>query len=98
PNVGIDIATTRLSRIVCIQMTFATLCGCCERAGSEEGEMVTAKLHGVELVRGQKWTVRVTAYGTTLIFPFEAEQYARSYADGQAFRLGVEVVELKDCA
>ena len=60
--------------------------------------MAKAKLHGVELVRGQKWTVRVTAYGTTLIFPFEAEQYARSYADGQAFRLGVDVVELKDCA
>ncbi|WP_210236964.1 class I tRNA ligase family protein, partial [Mesorhizobium sp. M4B.F.Ca.ET.215.01.1.1] len=37
-------------------------------------------------------------YGTTLTFPFEAEQYARSYADGQAFRLGVEVIELKDCA
>ncbi len=60
--------------------------------------MATAKLHGVELVKGQKWTVRVTAYGTTLTFPFEAEQHARSYADGQAFRLGVEVVELKDCA
>lgn len=32
---------------------------------------------------------------TTLTFPFEAESYARSYADGQAFRLGVEVEELK---
>ena len=60
--------------------------------------MVTAKLHGVELLRGQKWTVRVTAYGTTLTFPFEAEQYARSYADGQAFRLGVEVAERNECA
>ncbi|WP_245489843.1 hypothetical protein [Mesorhizobium sp. M1A.F.Ca.IN.020.03.2.1] len=69
-----------------------------EHAGLEEGEMATAKLHGVELVKGQRWTVRVTAYGTTLTFPFEAEQFARSYADGQAFRLGVEVVELKDCA
>ena len=27
PNVGSDTATTRLSRIICIQMTFATLCG-----------------------------------------------------------------------
>ncbi|ESX02351.1 hypothetical protein X768_30740 [Mesorhizobium sp. LSJC265A00] len=45
--------------------------------------------------RANKWTVRVTAYGTTLTFPFEAESYARSYADGQAFRLGVEVEELK---
>lgn len=77
-------------------MTFATLSSVASRI--EEGEMVTAKLHGVELVRGQKWTVRVTAYGTTLTFPFEAEQYARSYADGQAFRLGVQVVESKGCA
>ena len=42
--------------------------------------------------------LRVTAYGTTLVFPFEAEVYARSYADGQAFRLGVEVAELKRSA
>jgi len=60
--------------------------------------MAAPKHHGVELVKGQKWTVRVTAYGSTQTLPFEAEQYARSYADGQAFRLGVEVVELKDCA
>ncbi|MGX5829883.1 hypothetical protein [Mesorhizobium sp. 43Arga] len=33
--------------------------------------------------------------GNTLTFPFEAESYARSYADGQAFRLGVEVAERK---
>ena len=37
----------------------------------------------------------MTAYGNTLTFPFEAESYARSYADGQAFRLGVEVAERK---
>ncbi|WP_158614564.1 MULTISPECIES: hypothetical protein [Mesorhizobium] len=49
--------------------------------------------HAVEIIREKKWTVRVTAYGNTLTFPFEAESYARSYADGQAFRLGVEVAE-----
>ena len=51
--------------------------------------------HAVEIIRNKKWTVRVTAYGNTLTFPFEAESYARSYADGQAFRLGVEVAERK---
>ena len=54
--------------------------------------------NAVEIVRDRKWTVRVTAYGNTLTFPFEAESYARSYADGQAFRLGVQVVEHKRCA
>lgn len=49
--------------------------------------------HAVEIVRGKKWTVRVTVHGTTLCFPFEAESYARSYADGQAYRLGVQVAE-----
>ncbi len=51
--------------------------------------------HAVEIIREKKWTVRATAYGTMLTFPFEAETYARSYADGQAFRLGVEVFEFK---
>jgi len=52
----------------------------------------------VEIVRDKKWTVHITVYGSTLVFPFEAEDYARSYADGQAFRLGVQVVELKKSA
>jgi hypothetical protein len=51
--------------------------------------------HAVELIRESKWAVRVTSYGKTLTFPFEAEDYARSYADGQAFRLGVPVTEMK---
>ncbi|ESZ43337.1 MULTISPECIES: hypothetical protein [unclassified Mesorhizobium] len=38
------------------------------------------------------------AYSNTLTFAFEAESYARSYADGQAFRLSVEVAERKKCA
>ncbi|RWB69532.1 MAG: hypothetical protein EOQ50_26255 [Mesorhizobium sp.] len=54
--------------------------------------------HAVELIRERKWAVRVTSYGETLTFPFEAEDYARSYADGQAFRLGVQVTELKRSA
>lgn len=51
--------------------------------------------HAVEIIRDAKWAVRVTAYGNTLTFPFAAEEYARSYADGQAFRLGVQVIEPK---
>lgn len=58
---------------------------------------MTSPDNSVELVRDKKWTVRITAYGSTLTFPFEAESYARSYADGQAFRLGVQVAELKRC-
>jgi hypothetical protein len=58
-------------------------------------EVMTSPDNAVELVLDKKWTVRVTAYGSTLTFPFEAESYARSYADGQAFRLGVQVAELK---
>ena len=54
--------------------------------------------HAVEIIREKKWTVRVTAYGNALTLAFEAESYARSYADGQAFRLGVEVAERKKCA
>lgn len=54
--------------------------------------------HAVEIIRDKKWTVRVTAYGNTLTVPFEAESHARSYADGQAFRLGVEVAERKKSA
>ena len=54
--------------------------------------------HAVEILRDGKWKVRVTAYGSTLTVPFEAEAHARSYADGQAFRLGVEVVESKKSA
>lgn len=54
--------------------------------------------HAVEIVREAKWAVRVTAYGRTLTFPFEAEDYARSYADGQAFRLGVQVTGPKKSA
>lgn len=46
----------------------------------------------------RNWTVRVPAYSNTLTFAFEAESYARSYADGQAFRLSVEVAERKKCA
>ncbi|MES0191128.1 hypothetical protein [Mesorhizobium sp. LSJC264A00] len=60
-------------------------------------EIMTSPDNSVELVRDKKWTVRITAYGSTLTFPFEAESYARSYADGQAFRLGVQVAELKRC-
>ncbi|MDX8437859.1 hypothetical protein RFN25_31170 [Mesorhizobium abyssinicae] len=54
--------------------------------------------HSVEIIREAKWAVRVTVYGSTLTFPFEAEDYARSYADGQAFRLGVQVTEFKKSA
>lgn len=61
-----------------------------EKMGSPE--------HAVEIIRDKKWTVRVTSYGNTLTVPFEAESHARSYADGQAFRLGVEVAEHKKCA
>ena len=56
---------------------------------------MTSLDNAVELVRDKKWTVRVTAHDSTLTFPFEAESYARSYADGQAFRLGVQAAELK---
>ncbi|WP_292222657.1 hypothetical protein [Mesorhizobium sp.] len=52
----------------------------------------------MEIIREAKWAVRVTAYGNTLTFPFEAEDYARSYGDGQAFRLGVQVIERKKSA
>lgn len=55
--------------------------------------MAEHECHSVEIVRESKWAVRVTVYGSTLTFPFEAEDYARSYADGQAFRLGVQVTE-----
>ncbi|RUU24779.1 hypothetical protein EOD10_00255 [Mesorhizobium sp. M7A.T.Ca.TU.009.01.3.2] len=54
--------------------------------------------HAVEIIRDKKWTVRVTAFGNTRTFAFEAESYAPSYADGQAFRLSVEVAERKKCA
>ncbi|TPI11229.1 hypothetical protein FJW06_21195 [Mesorhizobium sp. B4-1-3] len=54
--------------------------------------------HAVELTREGKWAVRVTSFGKTLTVPFETEDYARSYADGQAFRLGVRVTELKRTA
>jgi hypothetical protein len=54
--------------------------------------------HAVEIIREAKWVVRVTTFGKAQIFPFEAEDYARSYADGQAFRLGVQVTELKRSA
>ncbi|MBZ9739700.1 MULTISPECIES: hypothetical protein [unclassified Mesorhizobium] len=60
--------------------------------------MAPHEQHAVEIIREKKWTVRVTAYGNAITFPFEVEEYARSYADGQAFRLGVEVVEFKQCA
>ncbi|TPJ40026.1 hypothetical protein FJ492_10990 [Mesorhizobium sp. B2-5-4] len=60
--------------------------------------MAPHEQHAVEIIRERKWSVRVTAYGSSLTLPFEAEEYARSYADGQAFRLGVQVVELRRCA
>ncbi|TPJ66001.1 hypothetical protein [Mesorhizobium sp. B2-7-1] len=60
--------------------------------------MAAHEHHSVEIIREAKWAVRVTVYGSTLTFPFEAEDYARSYADGQAFRLGVQVTELKKSA
>ncbi|BCH13042.1 hypothetical protein MesoLj131c_73000 (plasmid) [Mesorhizobium sp. 131-3-5] len=37
-----------------------------------------------QIIRENTRTVRVTAFGNTLTFPFEAERNARSYADGQA--------------
>ncbi|MBZ9747763.1 hypothetical protein LB516_21220 [Mesorhizobium sp. CO1-1-7] len=60
--------------------------------------MAPHEQHAVEIIREKKWTVRVTAYGSVITFTFESEEYAPSYADGQAFRLAVEVVELKKCA
>jgi hypothetical protein len=54
--------------------------------------------HAVEIIWDRKWVVLVTAYGNTIPFPFESEDYARSYAAGQAFRLGVEVIEMRKCA
>ncbi|MBZ9701017.1 MULTISPECIES: hypothetical protein [unclassified Mesorhizobium] len=54
--------------------------------------------HAVEIVREKSWSVRVTVNGVTTTVPFSAESYARSYADGQAFRLGVQVAELKRSA
>ena len=54
--------------------------------------------HAVEIVEGNTWSVRVTFNGVTKTVAFTAESYARSYADGQAFRLGVEVVKARKCA
>jgi hypothetical protein len=54
--------------------------------------------HAVEIVRDRAWSVRVTVNGVTTTVPFTAESYARSFADGQAFRLGVEVADLKRSA
>ena len=42
--------------------------------------------HAVEIVRDRAWSVRVTVNGVTTPVPFTAESYARSFADGQAFR------------
>ncbi len=60
--------------------------------------MAAHEHRAVEIMREATWAVRVTVYGTTLTFPFEAEDYARSYADGQAFRLGVQVTGLTKSA
>jgi hypothetical protein len=60
--------------------------------------MAPHEQHAVEIIWDRKWTVVVTAYGNTIAFPFESEDYARSYAAGQAFRLGVEVTEMRKCA
>lgn len=49
----------------------------------------------VSLVQAGGWSVRVTAYGNTTEIAFPTEQNARSFAEGQAFRLGVAVVEAK---
>ncbi|AZO66234.1 hypothetical protein EOC93_02450 [Mesorhizobium sp. M6A.T.Ce.TU.002.03.1.1] len=54
--------------------------------------------HAVEIMKGKGWSVRVTVNGTTTTVPFTAESYARSFADGQVFRLGVQVAELKRSA
>jgi hypothetical protein len=55
--------------------------------------MVPHEHCAVEIIWDKKWTVLLTAYGSTLVFPFACEEYARSYAAGQAFRLGVDVIE-----
>lgn len=60
--------------------------------------MAAHEQHAVEIVRAKEWSVRVTVNGTTTTVPFTAESYARSFADGQAFRLGVQVAELKRSA
>lgn len=54
--------------------------------------------HAVEIVRDHEWSVRVTVNGTTTTVPFTSEGFARSFADGQAFRLGVQVAEVKKAA
>ncbi|MER8956866.1 hypothetical protein NKJ72_20795 [Mesorhizobium sp. M0045] len=53
--------------------------------------MAPHEQHAVEIVRTKEWSVRVTVNGATITVPFTAESYARSFADGQAFRLGVQV-------
>jgi hypothetical protein len=39
------------------------------------------------------WRVSITENGRTLEQQYTHEQFARSYADGQAYRLGVVVTE-----
>ncbi|MES0100457.1 hypothetical protein [Mesorhizobium sp. M0019] len=60
--------------------------------------MTPHERHAVEIVRDKDWSVRVTVNGTTTTVPFTSESYARSFADGQAFRLGVQVADRKKAA
>ncbi|MER9420536.1 hypothetical protein NKI95_32295 [Mesorhizobium sp. M0306] len=60
--------------------------------------MAAHEQHAVEIIRDKEWSVRVTVSGTTTTVPFTSESYARSFADGQAFRLGVQVAEIKKAA
>jgi hypothetical protein len=80
-----------------MQTTFATL-GLLPQRKIWEESMAPHEQHAVEIIWDRKWVVLVTAYGNTIPFPFESEDYARSYAAGQAFRLGVEVIEMRKCA
>ncbi|MER9200934.1 hypothetical protein NKH74_17295 [Mesorhizobium sp. M0933] len=52
----------------------------------------------LKLLGDKEWSVRVTVNGTTTTVAFTSESYARSFADGQAFRLGVQVAEIKKAA
>ncbi|MER9599795.1 hypothetical protein [Mesorhizobium sp. M0244] len=60
--------------------------------------MAAHEQHAVEIIRDKEWSVRVRVNGTTTTVPFTSESYARSFADSQAFRLGVQVAEIKKAA
>lgn len=53
-----------------------------------------ADIRSVVLSRAPNgWRVNVTEYGRTVELLYPTEAFARSYADGQAYRLGVAVTE-----